>query len=205
MARLVVKSHAEPNQVIQLKLGLNKLGRAPGNDFQIEHPTISASHCEITLKNDGVYVRDCNSTNGTFVNGEPITHAKLEQGQTLNMGDVELLVESTDVKIAIPEYKVPHPAPPPIVLMDGSLLCPRHPKAQVTHQCTNCREVMCDACVRRLRRRGGRMMKFCPVCSHPVEALGQKPKKGSLFETLQRTIKMPFLRSRRKDSTEREK
>src|SRR5512141_2262266 len=103
MARLLVKSHAEPNQVIQLKLGLNKLGRAPGNDFQIEHPTISATHCEITLKDDGVYVRDCNSTNGTFVNGEPITHAKLEQGQTLNMGDVELLVESTDVKIAIPE------------------------------------------------------------------------------------------------------
>lgn len=200
MARLIVKSKSAPDQVIELKLGLNKLGRTAGNDFQIEHPTISAKHCEITLREDGIVVKDCDSTNGTFINGEPITEGRLQAGQTLQLGDVELLVESTEIKIEIPQFDVPHPAPPPIVLTDGSLLCPRHPRSQVTHQCTHCREVMCAACIRRMRRRAGKVFQLCPLCSHPVEELGvaKQEKTGGLFEMLLRTIKLPHLRDRRK-------
>jgi hypothetical protein len=199
MARLIVKSHSALEQVIELKLGTNKLGRSPGNDFPIEHPTISAWHCQILLGENGVTVRDCDSTNGTFINGEPVTEGKLEAGQILQLGDVELLVESTEIRIAIPKFDQPHPAPPPIVLNDGSLLCPRHPRSQVTHQCTHCREVMCGACVRRLRRRGGKVFRLCPLCSHAVEELGAKrTKKSGLFERLMQTIKLPLLRDRNK-------
>jgi len=199
MARLIVKSRGVPDQVLELKLGVNKLGRTPGNDFQIDHPTISGQHCEITLKEQGIFVRDCDSTNGTFINGAPITEAKLEAGQILHIGDVELLVESVEVKVAIPQFDRPQPPAPPIVLTDGSLLCPRHPKRGVTHQCTHCREVMCEACVRRLRRRRGKLLKLCPVCGHPVEPLGApKEKKRGIFEILQRTIKLPLLRNRHK-------
>src|SRR5207253_2418866 len=116
-------------------------------------PSISARHCELLLGADEVTVRDCESTNGTFLGGEQIQESRLEEGQTLCLGDVELFVESTDVRVAIPKFDLPRPAPP-VVLSDGSLICPRHPKAKVTHQCTHCREVLCDACVHRLRRRG---------------------------------------------------
>src|SRR6266567_3117522 len=153
MARLLVKSEGFGNQVIELKLGVNRLGRSPDNDFQIEHPTISANHCEVVVADD------------------------------------ELIVETTEVKVVIPKFDQPRTASP-IVLSDGSVLCPRHPQAQVTYQCTHCREVMCDACVHRLRRRAGKLLKLCPLCSHKCEPIGgEKKKKKSLLGFLQKTVK----------------
>jgi hypothetical protein len=197
MARLIVKSAEFGNRVIELNLGANRLGRSPKNDFQIEHPTVSARHCEIVLADEGVMVRDCTSANGTFVDGQRIEEAKLSAGQTLHLGEVELLVETTDVTIAIPSFQAPRPAPP-VVLSDGSLICPRHPRARATHQCTHCREVLCDACMRRLRRRGGKLMKFCPLCSHPCVPLGgEKREKKSLFGLWRKTVKLPFFHGRK--------
>src|ERR1041385_1013047 len=101
MARLIVKTQNGGGQVIELKLGVNRLGRSPDNDFQIEHATISALHCEVHLEGEELIVRDCDSTNGTFVRGEPIQHAALSAGQSFSLGDVEILVETTDLNIAI--------------------------------------------------------------------------------------------------------
>lgn len=195
MARLVVKAGEGRNQVIELHLGSNRVGRSSGNHFRIEHPTISATHCEIVLTEQGVTVRDCASTNGTYVNGERVRVTELSVGQILRLGDVELLVETTDAVIAIPKYEAPRPAPP-VVRSDGSMICPRHPKAQVTHQCTRCREVMCDACVHRLRRRGGKLFKLCPICSHHVVPIGgEKKQKRSFLGLWTKTVKLPFLHS----------
>lgn len=193
MARLLIKSEEFGNQIMELKLGVNRVGRSAGNDFQIEHPTISATHCELLVADGELIVRDCSSTNGTFFDGERIKEVRLGAGQTFALGDVEILVESTDMKVAIPQFDMPRPAPP-IVLSDGSLICPRHPKAKVTHQCVHCREVMCDACVHRLRRRGGKLLKLCPTCSHECELIGgSKKKRKSLLNFLHRTVKLPFL------------
>jgi hypothetical protein len=192
MARLLITSDGFGGRVIELKLGVNRLGRSPGNDVQIEDPTVSAVHCEILLADDGVVVRDCTSANGTCVDGQRIKEARLSAGQVLHLGGVELKVETTDVTIAIPKFDVPRPAPP-VVLSDGSLICPRHPKARATHQCTHCREVLCDACVHRLRRRGGKLLKFCPLCSHPCVPLGpEERKKRSFFGFWIETTKLPF-------------
>lgn len=198
MAKLLIRSNGFNQQVIHLKLGTNHFGRSPQNDFQLEHPTISARHCDVVLSAEGVEVRDCDSTNGTFINGRQIKSALLSAGQILNLGDVELLVEDTEVNIAIPEVEVQRPAPP-VVLSDGSLVCPRHPQAHATHQCTHCHEVLCDACVHRLRRRGGKQLKLCPFCSHACVPLGgEKKKKKSFLGFLQKTVKLPFLRDPRR-------
>jgi hypothetical protein len=198
VARLVIRSAENGNRVIELNLGVNRLGRSPKNDIQIEHPTVSARHCKIVLTGEGVVVRDCMSANGTFVDGRRIQEAKLLAGQTLHLGEVELLVETADITIAIPTFDMPRPAPP-VVLSDGSLICPRHPKARATHQCTHCREVLCDACVHQLRRRGGKLLKFCPLCSHPcVPIAGEKAQKKSLLALWRKTIKLPFFHGSKK-------
>jgi FHA domain len=198
MARLVIRSAGTEERVIELNLGLNRIGRSPVSDVEIEHPTVSATHCELVLANDGIVVRDCASANGTFVGGERIQEARLLAGQSLHLGEVELLVETTDVTIAVPKFDRPCPAPP-VALPDGSLICPRHPNALVTHQCTRCREVLCDACVHRLRRRGGNLMKFCPLCSHPCAPLGGEKRKENLLLALWRkTIKLPFFHGARR-------
>jgi len=195
MAKLLIQSAGFNNQVINLNLGVNRFGRSPGNDFVIEHATISSKHCEIDLGDGHLTVRDCGSTNGTYINNQPVMEAKLAAGHVLRLGDVDFLVESTDVTIAIPKFETPRPAPP-VVLTDGTLVCPRHKDARATYQCTHCREVLCDVCVHRLRRRGGKVLKLCPLCSHAVEAIGgEKKKKKSFLGFLQRTVKLPFIRT----------
>ena len=72
MAKLLIQSPGFNNQVINLNLGVNRFGRSQGNDFVIEHATVSSKHCEIALGNGEVTVRDCGSTNGTFVNGQRV-------------------------------------------------------------------------------------------------------------------------------------
>ena len=198
MARLQIKTAGLDRQSIELKLGTNRIGRSPDADFPISDPTVSSIHCELVLTAEGVSIRDLESTNGTFIDGERIREANLAVGQTLRLGDVELAVETVDIQIAIPKFINTDLPAPPVVLSDGSLLCPRHPHSRVTHQCNQCKEVMCDACVHRLRRKGGKAtLLLCPVCSGPVGIIGAapKPKKKSLFARLEETVKLKFTRS----------
>jgi pSer/pThr/pTyr-binding forkhead associated (FHA) protein len=193
MARLLVKTEGLENRMLELRLGVNRIGRDPDCEFCIDHPTISSLHCEISLTNDGVYIHDCDSTNGTFVDGEPVMEAWLDPGQTVNLGDVELLVESTDANVAIPKFERPRPKPP-VVLDNGSMLCSRHPQAQATYKCTHCNEIMCTDCVHVMRRKGGQTLFLCPLCSHKCEGIQTektKKKKGFLG-LLQDTVKLRF-------------
>ena len=195
MARLQIVTQGFHNQVLELRLGVNRVGRSTANDFTIEHPTVSGRHCEIVLSESEIVVRDCDSTNGTFVGGQPVTKAVLSAGQTLRLGDVEMLVDSTEVNVLIPVIETPKPAPP-VVLWDGSMLCRRHPQARATHQCTHCHEVLCDECVHSMRRRGGKVLKLCPLCSHKCERIGgEKKKKKTFLGFLQKTVKLPFMKA----------
>ena len=197
MARLSIKTAGLDNQSIELKLGTNRIGRSPDCDFRIQHPTISNLHCELVLSDSGVILRDLESTNGTFVGGCQVRETSLNAGQTVRLGDVELLVENTEAKVAIPKFfELDLPAPP-VVAADGSMMCRRHPRSQVTHQCTFCKEVMCEPCIHRLRRRGGRnTLLLCPICSKPVELIGEgkKPKKKSFLTRVSETVKLKFTR-----------
>jgi pSer/pThr/pTyr-binding forkhead associated (FHA) protein len=197
MANLIIKSEGAPDRVIQLHLGANRLGRSPENHFLIEHATVSARHCEISVREGELVVRDCGSTNGTYVNGMLVAEASLLAGQTLHLGEVELFVESTEVAVAIPKFDLPQPGPP-VALADGSLLCPRHKDTPATYQCIHCLEVMCDDCVHRLRRKGGKVLKLCPLCSHRCERIGgaAKKKKKTFLGFLQQTVKLPFISKR---------
>ncbi len=193
MARLLKKNDAGESEVIELNLGVNHFGRDPECHFPIKHSTVSSYHCDIVLTAEGILLQDHDSTNGTYVNGERVKQAVLQPGQTVRLGDVELVVESTEVKISIPEIERPMPPAPPVVLPGGEMLCPRHTESKVTHRCTHCHSVQCDACVKRLRRKGGKTLKLCVLCSHPVELLaGEKPRKKSFLATLTATIKLPF-------------
>lgn len=198
MARLLIRTAGVENQLVELKLGVNRVGRSPDADFSVRHPTVSSLHCELLLTDGGVTIRDLESTNGTFVDGRPVREARLTAGQIVRLGDVELLVETTDVKVAIPKFIDTDLPAPPVVLTDGSIECPRHPQTLATHQCTRCKEVMCEACVHRLRRKGGKkVLLLCPVCSSPVETIGgpQKPKKKSLFARVGETVRLKFTRA----------
>ncbi|MDR3377147.1 MAG: hypothetical protein P4M10_00555, partial [Verrucomicrobiae bacterium] len=119
-------------------------------------------------------------------------------GQELRLGDVELYVESVEAAIAIPEIKVEAP-PPKVIQQEGQLYCSRHPDRKITFKCTNCTEVMCNACVHVMKRQGGQPLYLCRVCSHKcerIEVMQERKKKGFLG-FLQDTVKLKFRHSGR--------
>jgi pSer/pThr/pTyr-binding forkhead associated (FHA) protein len=73
------------------------IGRAEDCDVQVESEFVSAHHCVVLLEEYTLRLRDLGSKNGTYVNGRKIgTHmVTLLHGDTLSIGDVNLLIELT--------------------------------------------------------------------------------------------------------------
>lgn len=195
MPRLVIKAENTQTQSLELRVGINRLGRSDVNDFPIDHPTISGLHCEIVREGDSVHVRDLDSTNGTFIDGKRIKEGRLETGQTLQLGDVKMVLEATPASVAIPEFNRPA-APEPVFLPDGSWSCENHPQVRATERCMRCGHFFCETCTHHVRRVGGRFLNLCPLCSGPCELIpGQaKPKKKTVWSRVRETLRMTFKR-----------
>jgi len=126
MAKLVVLTQSMAGRSVELG-ERTTVGRVEDNAFQIAEPSVSSRHCEISLRGSEVVVKDLNSTNGTFINGEKITEAVLKPGQTLRLGNIELKLDAPGAPAAPPmppaagtapatppaASTVPAPAPPP--------------------------------------------------------------------------------------------
>ena len=83
----------EPEKTFRiLPGGVRTLGRAIGADFSVDGALVSRVHCRLVALQDGeLEVLDLDSTNGTFVNGKRVQAAKLESGDRLQIGRVELI------------------------------------------------------------------------------------------------------------------
>jgi predicted component of type VI protein secretion system len=104
MAKLVLLSTGFTGRTQDLKLEKTTIGRVEDNTFQIAEPSVSSHHCEVIVKGEEVLVRDLNSTNGTFINGEKVTEKVLKPGQLLRLGQIEMRLE-TDTPTAGPMKK----------------------------------------------------------------------------------------------------
>jgi hypothetical protein len=94
MPRLVVLSEGFTGRAYDLKVDRTTVGRVDDNAFSIPEASVSSHHCEIILRGNDVVVRDLNSTNGTFVNGERVSEAVLKPGQVLRLGQLEMRLEN---------------------------------------------------------------------------------------------------------------
>ena len=94
MPRLVLLSEGYTGRSYELKAETTTVGRVSDNAFEIPEASVSSHHAELVLRGADVLVRDLNSTNGTFINGERITEATLKSGQILRLGTVELRLET---------------------------------------------------------------------------------------------------------------
>lgn len=85
---------------IELRPGLNRIGRNPTNDFRVPEASVSSFHCEISLEEKIITVRDVGSTNGTFVSGTRIRESILATGQILKLGSAEFRLEESNADVA---------------------------------------------------------------------------------------------------------
>ena len=87
-----------------LKTEKTTVGRVEDNTFQIAEPSVSSHHCEVLLRGNDVIVKDLNSTNGTYINGEKISESAIKPGQILRLGQIEMRLE-TDTPAAAASKK----------------------------------------------------------------------------------------------------
>ena len=74
--------------------GVRTIGRATGADFIVDEALVSRVHCRLmALPNGQLEVRDLDSTNGTYINGERIERALLAPGDKLQVGRAELVAQ----------------------------------------------------------------------------------------------------------------
>ncbi|MGN0072934.1 MAG: FhaA domain-containing protein [Coriobacteriales bacterium] len=66
------------------------LGRGSANDITISDPGMSRRHAELLWTGELWMVRDCDSTNGTYLNGEPVTQHILIDGDVIECGTTRL-------------------------------------------------------------------------------------------------------------------
>lgn len=99
-----------PNQgkVLEIKLSQFVVGRDPQCHLRPASPMISKRHCAVLQREGKAFIRDFDSTNGTFVNNEPVKgEIELHNGDQLKMGPLvfEVRLEAT--------APVNRPTPPP--------------------------------------------------------------------------------------------
>ena len=82
-----------PEKTFRLLPGtVRTMGRAAGADFILDVALVSRVHCRFTvMPNGSLEVRDLESTNGTFVNGQRTEVAQLTSGDRVQIGRVEVV------------------------------------------------------------------------------------------------------------------
>ncbi|WP_281615727.1 FHA domain-containing protein [Flammeovirga sp. SubArs3] len=66
------------------------LGRAPDNTLILSNSKISSKHCEIHDDGNDYLIYDCNSTNGTYINGHLVRTSIIEKTDRLVLADYEI-------------------------------------------------------------------------------------------------------------------
>ncbi len=94
MAKLVVLSEGFSGRSHDLKTDKTTIGRVEDNSFHIAEGSVSSHHCEILMRGNEVVVKDLNSTNGTYINGEKVSESVLKPGQILRLGQLEMRLET---------------------------------------------------------------------------------------------------------------
>jgi len=70
------------------------IGRASDAGVRVSDSSVSRRHAEVRRQGDGWQLVDLGSTNGTRVNGAPVTERRLEDGDVIAVGDATLRFEA---------------------------------------------------------------------------------------------------------------
>src|SRR5438132_4986443 len=88
MPKLIISGTAH-----ELAEELITIGRAPENAIVIDDPSVSSRHAQLELAGETYRLKDLDSTNGTKVNGVPITETVLRFEDRIRFGKIEARFE----------------------------------------------------------------------------------------------------------------
>src|SRR3954467_697678 len=94
MPKLIITTESQGRIGYEFTEDLITIGRAPDNMIVIEDPSVSSRHAQMERAGDNYRVKDLGSTNGTRVNGLPVTETLLRYDDRVRFGGVESRFES---------------------------------------------------------------------------------------------------------------
>jgi pSer/pThr/pTyr-binding forkhead associated (FHA) protein len=114
LATLLVKLHGQGSRHIELIHETVTIGRKADNTLVIEDPAVSGHHARIVKIQAVFFLEDLMSTNGTAVNGQPITRRQLRDADVITIGQHRFVFE---------EHATASTAPPaPFVDLDRTMV-----------------------------------------------------------------------------------
>lgn len=100
------------------------IGRSPQSSIHVDNPAVSHNHARIVYQDDGYYIEDLGSTNGTFLNGNRITRARLRPGDMIMVGKhtIRFLVERPGEAAPAVPTAPQAPAGPRVAKLEGTMI-----------------------------------------------------------------------------------
>jgi len=99
--KLIVQQGPQAGNIFFLKGALTILGREPGVDIALNDPECSRQHIRITSLPGSYMIEDLGSTNGSLLNGEPLSKPQLlNSGDTISLGKTILIFESKELNLS---------------------------------------------------------------------------------------------------------
>ncbi len=90
-ASLVIRSGGgRSGEVFPVEGERMAIGRSPDAAIFLDDVTVSRNHALLVERNDGVYIDDLGSLNGTYVNRHRVESRKLEDGDEIQVGKYKL-------------------------------------------------------------------------------------------------------------------
>ncbi len=95
LAWLVITSGPRRGTLCTIRGDQMTIGRDPDNDLIIDDPAVSGRHAKIKVEKEegeeGFFLYDLASTNGTFIRGEKILRHRLQDGDRILFGQTEAI------------------------------------------------------------------------------------------------------------------
>jgi pSer/pThr/pTyr-binding forkhead associated (FHA) protein len=108
LSLVVLTAGKAQGQAIPVKLSQFIIGRDPQCNLRPASALISKRHCALLIKSGQVFVRDFDSTNGTFVNDEPVKgEVPIKHEDVLKVGPLTFRIQIEG------QPSVSKPTPPP--------------------------------------------------------------------------------------------
>ena len=168
MAKLVVNPTSSSRREIALARSLISIGRDPSNDVVLPDAMVSRRHAVIEFRGSQYFLRDCNSSNGSLVNGDRVSERNLRDGDLVAIGTARMLFREELEGEDLAGKVVQHPSAPKLHCPQcnadyrkGDLYCRQcgqnvAPAAPAKAVCASCGTVVplpakfCNACGKEL-------------------------------------------------------
>jgi len=91
LPQLKIVAGPQAGSVLQLRYPSTSFGRSAGNDYRFPDDSLmSRNQAVIVCEGSRFILRDLDSTNGTLLNGQPVTVIQLQPGDVIEMGEMQI-------------------------------------------------------------------------------------------------------------------